>query len=99
MELDPKPLAPRPLVLSHSLEAKVIKLEEIIARKDDEWEPDGENDSNYAGGAISTLDSERVADAPRDEFDKVVSQVVDPTPEPKQEIVDRLSDEEMDASR
>jgi len=34
VELDPKPSAPRPLVLSHSLEAKVTQLEEIIARSD-----------------------------------------------------------------
>lgn len=48
--LDPKPRAPRPLVFSHSLEAKVTQLEEIIARSDYEWEPDGDDDSDYAGG-------------------------------------------------
>ena len=91
--LDPKPRAPRPLVLSHSLEAKVTQLEEIIARTDDEWEPDGD----YAGGVIATLDWERFADAARDEFDKTVSQVID---EPVARTdVEHLNDEEMDAMR
>ena len=95
--LDPKPRAPRPLVLSHSLEAKVTQLEEIIARTDDEWEPDGDDDSDYAGGVTATLDWERVADAARDEFDKTVSQVID---EPvAQTDVEPLNDEEMDALR
>ena len=70
--LAPKPRAPRPLVLSHSLEAKVTQLEEIIARTDDEWELDGDDDSDYAGGVKATLDLERFADAARDEFDKTV---------------------------
>ena len=95
--LDPKPRAPRPLVLSHSLEAKVTQLEEIIARTDDEWEPDGDDYSDYAGGVTATLDWERVADAARDEFDKTVSQVID---EPiTRTDVEPLNDEEMDALR
>ena len=95
--LDPKPRAPRPLVLSHSLEAKVTQLEEIIARTDDEWEPDGDDDSDYAGSAIATLDWERVADAARDELDKTVLQVID---EPVARTdVEHLNDEEMDALR
>ncbi len=95
--LDPKPRAPRPLVLSHSLEAKVTQLEEIIARTDDEWEPDGDDDSDYAGGVTETIDWERVADAARDEFDKTVSQVID---EPVAWTdVEHLKDEEMDAFR
>ena len=95
--LDPKPCAPRPLVLSHSLEAKVTQLEEIIARTDDEWEPDGVDDSDYAGGVTATLDWERVADAARDEFDKTVSQVID---EPVVRTdVEALNDEELDALR
>ena len=53
--LDPKPRAPRPLVLSHSLEAKVTQLEGIIARTDDEWEPDGDDDSDYAGDITAPL--------------------------------------------
>lgn len=94
---DPKPRAPRPLVLSHSLEAKVTQLEEIIARTDDEWEPDGDDDSDYAGGVIATLDWERFADATRDEYDKTVSQVID---EPiARTDVEPLNDEEMDALR
>jgi hypothetical protein len=93
--LDPKPRAPRPLVLSHSLEAKVTQLEKIIARTDDEWEPDGDDDSDYAGGVTATLDWELVADAARDEFDKTVSQVIDETVtrtdvEPLNEEVDAL---------
>jgi hypothetical protein len=75
--LDPTPRAPRPLVLSHSLEAKVTQLEEIIARSDYEWEPDGDDDSDYAGSVTATLDWERVADAARDELDKTVLQVID----------------------
>ena len=95
--LDPKQRAPRPLVLSHSLEAKVTQLEEIIARTDDEWEPDGDDDSDYAGGVTATLDWERVADAARDEFDKTVSQIID---EPVARTdVEPLNDEEMDALR
>jgi hypothetical protein len=95
--LDPKPRAPRPLVLSHSLEAKVTQLEKIIARTDDEWEPDGDDDSDYAGGVTATLDWELVADAARDEFDKTVSQVID---EPVTRMdVEPLNEEEMDALR
>ena len=94
--LDPKPRAPRPLVLSHSLEAKVTQLEEIIARTDDEWEPDGDDDSDYAGGVTATLDWERVADAARDEFDKTVSQVID---EPVTRTDVEPLNEEVDALR
>jgi len=91
--LDPKPRAPRPFVLSHSLEAKVTQLEEIIARTDDEWEPDGD----YAGSVKATLDRERVADAARDELDKTVLQVID---EPVARTdAEHLNDEEMDALR
>jgi len=91
--LDPKPRAPRPLVLSHSLEAKVTQLEEIIARSDYEWEPDGD----YAGSVTATLDWERVADAARDELDKTMLQVID---EPVARTdVEHLNDEEMDALR
>jgi len=96
--LDPQPRAPRPLVLSHSLEAKVTQLEEIIARTDDEWEPDGDDDSDYAGGVTATLDWERVADAARDEFDKTITQVIDDTP-PVRSDIEPLSDDEMDALR
>jgi len=71
--------------------------EEIIARTDDEWEPDGDDDSDYAGGGTATLDWERVADAARDEFDKTVSHVID---EPiARTDVEPLNDEEMDALR
>jgi hypothetical protein len=95
--LDPKPRAPRPLVLSHSLEAKVTQLEEIIARSDYEWEPDGDDDSDHAGSFTATLDWERVADAARDELDKTVLQVID---EPVARTdVEHLNDEEMDALR
>ncbi|NCV29812.1 MAG: hypothetical protein EBW60_06695 [Rhodobacteraceae bacterium] len=95
--LDPKPLAPRPLVLSHSLEAKVTQMEEIIARSDYEWEPVGDDDSDYAGSVTATLDWERVADAARDELDKTVLQVID---EPVARTdVEHLNDEEMDALR
>ena len=95
--LDPKPRAPRPLVLSHSLEAKVTQLEEIIARSDYEWEPDGDDDSDYAGSVTATLDWERVADAARDELDKTVLQVID---EPVARTdVEHLNDEEMGALR
>jgi len=95
--LDPKPRAPRPLVLSHSLEAKVTQLEEIIARTDDEWEPDGDDDGDYAGSVTATLDWERVADAARDELDKTVLQVID---EPVARTdAEHLNDEEMDALR
>ena len=95
--LDPKPRAPRPLVLSHSLEAKVTQLEEIIARSDYEWEPDGDDDSDYAGSVTATLDWERVEDAARDELDKTVLQVID---EPVARTdVEHLNDEEMDALR
>ena len=95
--LDPKPRAPRPLVLSHSLEAKVTQLEEIIARTDDEWEPDGDDDSDYAGGVTATLDWERVEDAARNEFDKTVSKVIDESV--VRTDVEPLNDEEMDALR
>ena len=61
--LDPKPRAPRPLVLSHSLEAKVTQSVGIIARIHDEWELDCDDDNDYAGGVTATLDWERVADA------------------------------------
>ena len=94
--LDPKPRAPRPLVLSHSLEAKVTQLEKIIARTDDEWEPDGDDDSDYAGGVTATLDWELVADAARDEFDKTVSQVID---EPVTRTDVEPLNEEVDALR
>jgi hypothetical protein len=94
--LDPKPRAPRPLVLSHSLEAKVTQLEKIIARTDDEWEPDGDDDSDYAGGVTATLDWELVADAARDEFDKTVSQVID---EPVTRTDVEPLNEELDALR
>lgn len=95
--LGPKPRAPRPLVLSHSLEAKVTQLEEIIANTDDEWEPDGDDDSDYAGGVTTTLDWKCVADVAREEFDKTVSQVID---EPiARTDVEPLTDEEMDALR
>ena len=95
--LDLKPRAPRPIVLSHSLEAKVTQMEEIIARSDCEWEPDGDDDSDYAGSVTATLDWERVADAARDELDKTVLQVID---EPVARTdVEHLNDEEMDAFR
>jgi len=95
--LDPKPRAPRPLVLSDSLEAKVSQLEEIIANTDDEWEPDGDDGSDYAGGVTATLDWKLVAGAARDEFDKTVSQVID---EPLSLTdVEPLNDDEMDALR
>ena len=95
--LDPKPRALRPLALSHSLEAKVTQLEEIIARTDDEWEPDDDDDSGYAGGVTATLDWERVVDAARDELDKTVLQVID---EPVARTdVEHLNDEGMDALR
>ena len=94
--LDPKSRAPRPLVLSHSLEAKVTQLEKIIARTDDEWEPDGDDDSDYAGGVTATLDWELVADAARDEFDKTVSQVID---EPVTRTDVEPLNEEVDALR
>ena len=95
--LEPKPHAPWPLVLSHSLEAKVTQLEEIIANTDDEWEPDGDDDSDYAGGVTTTLDWKCVTDAARDEFDKTVSQVID---EPVARTdVEPLNDDEMDALR
>lgn len=96
--LDPKPRSPRPLVLSHSLEAKVTQLEEIIAQTDDQWEPDGDDDSDYAGDITKSLDWERVADAARDEFDKAVQQITEHTPVARQDA-DALSDEEMDALR
>jgi hypothetical protein len=80
-------------VLSHSLEAKVTQLEEIIARSYYEWEPDGD----YAGSVTATLDWERVADAARDELDKTVLQVID---EPVARTdVEHLNDDEMDALR
>ena len=94
--LDTKPRAPRPLVLSNSLEAKVTQLEKIIARTDDEWEPDGDDDSDYAGGVTATLDWELVADAARDEFDKTVSQVID---EPVVRTDVEPLNEEVDALR
>ena len=94
--LDPKPRAPRPLVLSHSLDAKVTQLEKIIARTDDEWEPDGDDDSDYAGGVTATLDWELVVDAARDEFDKTVSQVID---EPVTRTDVEPLNEEVDALR
>ena len=98
--LDPKPPAPRPLILSHSLEAKVTQLEEIIARTDDEWEPDGDDDSDYAGGVTSTLDWERVADAAHDEFDTVLPKIADEETEnisDKVSEVDPLIDDEINA--
>ena len=95
--LEPKPRAPQPLVLSHSLEAKVTQLEEIIANTDDEWEPDGDDDSDYAGGVTATLDWKCVADAARDEFDKTVSQVID-KPVARTDV-EPLNDDEMDALR
>lgn len=97
--LDPKPPARRPLVLSHTLEGKVTQVEEIIARTDDEWEPDGDDDSDYAGGVTGTLDWERFTDDARDEFDNAVSQVIDPLSEPTRDTVDPLSDEELEALR
>lgn len=98
--LDPKPRAPRPLILSHSLEAKVTQLEEIIACTDDEWEPDGDDDSDYAGGVTSTLDWERVADAAHDEFDTVLPKIADeeiPNVSDKVSEVDPLNDDEINA--
>ena len=95
--LDPKPCATRPLVLSHSLEGKVTQFEEIIARTDDEWESDGDDDSDYAGRVTATLDWECVAEAAHDECDATVSQVID---EPvAQRDIQPLNDEEMDALR
>ena len=84
-------------MLSHSLEGKVTQFEEIIARTDDEWESDGDDDSDYAGGVTATLDWECVAEAAHDECDATVSQVID---EPvAQRDIQPLNDEEMDALR
>ena len=72
-------------------------MEEIIARSDYEWEPDCDDDSDYAGSVTATLDWERVADAARDELDKTVLQVID---EPVARTdVEHLNNEEMDALR
>lgn len=95
--LDPKPRAPRHLVLSQSLEVKVTHLEEIIACTDDEWERDGDNGSDHAGGVTATLDWERVADAATDEFDETLARVIaEPIARP---YADFLNDEETDALR
>ena len=95
MGLDQKPRAPRPLVLSHSLKAKVTQLKEIIARTADEWKRDGDHDSDCAGGGTATLDWGRVADAATDEFDETLAAVIaEPIVRPDAEF---FNNEELDA--
>lgn len=66
----PKPAQQAPLVLSNSLETKITHLEEIISRIDGPWEPDGiDARDDYSGQETASLQWDRVADAPRDEFD------------------------------
>ena len=93
MGLDQKPRAPRPLVLSHSLKAKVTQLKEIIARTADEWKRDGDHDSDCAGGGTGTLDWGCVADAATDEFDETVAAfIAEPIARPGAEF---LNNEEL----
>ncbi|WP_245964181.1 hypothetical protein [Roseovarius spongiae] len=38
-----------------TLKARVAELEQVVARRDDQWEPDGASDDDYAGGPVAPL--------------------------------------------
>ena len=53
---------------SDDLGARIAALEEVIARKDDQWEPDTPGSDDYAGTEVETLEWEDTSDAePRPE--------------------------------
>ena len=55
--------------VSGNLEAKISKLEEIIARSEGPWEPDNAGQDDYAGKQVNGFPWEQVVDAALGEFD------------------------------
>lgn len=52
----------RPAEVSDDLGARIAALEEVIARKDDHWEPDTPGSDDYAGTEVETLEWEDTGD-------------------------------------
>jgi hypothetical protein len=69
-----------------SLSEKIAALEAVIARTDDQWEPDGASQDAYAGTEVETLDWEdhtEAEDAP--ELDAAPEVAPEPEPQPEPE--------------